>query len=87
MSVVTQDDRFAQMLEGGEKPKDMCEVLDRAEARGEERGIAIGEAKGIEQTRLENIKNVMEGLKFTAQQAMNLLKIPVEEQSKYLSML
>ena len=79
MSVVTQDDRFAQMLEGGEKPKDMCEVLDRAEARGE--------AKGIEQTRLENIKNVMEGLKFTAQQAMNLLKIPVEEQSKYLSML
>ena len=87
MSVVTQDDRFAQMLEEGGKPKDMCEVLDRAEARGEERGIAIGEAKGIEQTRLENIKNVMEGLKFTAQQAMNLLKIPVEEQSKYLSML
>ena len=74
------DERFVQLLEAeGGKPKDMCEVLDRAEARGE--------AKGIEQTRLENIKNVMEGLKFTAQQAMNLLKIPVEEQSKYLSML
>ena len=84
MAVVTQDDRFAQMLEEeGGKPKDMCEVLDRAEARG----IAIGETRGIEQTRLENIKNVMDGLKFTAQQAMNLLKIPVEEQSKYLSML
>ena len=88
MSAVTRDERFVQLLEAeGGKPKDMCEVLDRAEARGEERGIAIGEAKGIEQTRLENIKNVMEGLKFTAQQAMNLLKIPVEEQSKYLSML
>ena len=34
---------------------------------------------GIEQSRLENIKNVMEGLNYTAQQAMDLLDIPVDE--------
>ena len=35
--------------------------------------------EGIEQSRLENIKNVMEGLNYTAQQAMDLLDIPVDE--------
>lgn len=43
--------------------------------------------RGIEQTRLESIKNIMEGLKCTATQAMTLLKIPASEQPKYLSML
>ena len=84
MSVLTQDSRFEEALEGeGGKPKDMCEVLDRVEARGEARGVE----KGIDQTRLENIKNVMEGLKYTAQQAMELLKIPVSDQPKYLAKL
>ena len=35
--------------------------------------------EGIEQSRLENIKNVMEGLNYTAQQAMDLLDILVDE--------
>ena len=33
--------------------------------------------RGIDQSRIESIKNIMEGLKYTAQQAMDLLKIPV----------
>ena len=36
---------------------------------------------------LEAIKNVMDGLKYTAQQAMDLLKIPVTDQSKYAAKL
>jgi hypothetical protein len=32
--------------EKGGKPKTMCEALDRIEARGEQRGILIGEKKG-----------------------------------------
>jgi cytidylate kinase len=36
---------------------------------------------------LENIKNIMEGLKYTAQQAMELLKIPADDQPKYLAKL
>ena len=43
--------------------------------------------RGIEQNRLESIKNIMEGLKYTAQQAMDLLKIPAADQSKYLAKL
>ena len=96
MAAITQDDRFTEMaeMEGG-KPENMCEVLDRAEARGEARGKAIGEARGkaigeasgIEKTRIESIKNVMESLKMTAQQAMDVLKIPVAERDKYASKL
>ena len=44
--------------------------------------------KDVEQrTTLNAIKNIMEGLKYTAQQAMDLLKIPASDQPKYLSKL
>ena len=38
-------------------------------------------------TNLDAIKHIMEGLKYTAQQAMDLLKIPVAEQDKYIAKL
>ena len=80
MAALTGDERFIEIIVGeGGKPKDMCEVLDRAEARGE--------ARGVDKSRLESIRNVMEGLKYTAQQAMDLLKIPENEQPKYLAKL
>ena len=47
-SVLMDDPRFEMTLksEKGGKPKTMCEALDRIEARGEQRGILIGEKKG-----------------------------------------
>ena len=51
------------------------------EARDERR------KEGIDQSRLENIKNVMEGLNYTAQQAMDLLDIPVDERDKLIAKL
>ena len=44
MSLLTDDDRYELTLsaEGG-KPKNMCEMLDRVEARGVEKGMAKGE--------------------------------------------
>ena len=40
MSVLTHDSRFEDVLkEEGGKPKDMCEVLDRVESRGEIKGV------------------------------------------------
>lgn len=44
MSVLTQDERFEQVQANGNKGglKNMCEVLDRAEARGEARGELKG---------------------------------------------
>lgn len=46
-SVLTRDPRFAATLWGRkEKPKNMCEVLDRVEARGIKKGREIGERRG-----------------------------------------
>ena len=48
MSLLTDDDRYELTLnsEEGGKPKNMCEMLDRVEARGVEKGRAEGMAKG-----------------------------------------
>ena len=40
-----------------------------------------------ERTMINAIKNIMDGLKYTAQQAMELLKIPADDQPKYLAKL
>ena len=53
----------------------MEEVREESLKRGEEAAL------------LRSIKNIMEGLKYTSQQAMDLLKIPVSDQPKYLSKL
>ena len=47
MSLLTDDDRYELTLnsEGG-NPQNMCEMLDRVEARGVEKGRAEGMAKG-----------------------------------------
>lgn len=100
MSVLTRDERYVELLnqEGG-KPENMCEVLDRAEERGmikgreegrkegREEGRLEGRQEGIDESRLDSIRNIMDGLKLTAQQAMDVLKIPVSEQGKYIEKL
>ena len=92
MAVITQDQRYEEVLhEEGGKPGNMCELLDRVEAEGVAKGLAQGEAKGrkegIDQARLESIRSIMDGLKYTAQQAMDLLRIPAEDQQRYASRL
>ena len=57
----------------------MCDVLDRAEERGEKRGA--------QQTAISNIKSLMSNLNMTPKQAMDALKIPAADQSKYAEML
>ena len=57
----------------------MCKAMDELREQSIQRGI--------DQSRVESIKNIMEGLKYTAQQAMDLLKIPASDQPKYLSKL
>lgn len=46
-----------------------------------------GREEGIEQTRVDNIKNLMKALKFTAREAMDALLIPEADQEKYLAKL
>lgn len=54
---------------------------DREEAREE------GREEGRETNTMESIRNLMETLKLTAEQAMAALKVPAEDQQKYLDML
>ena len=54
--------------------------LDEGIAIGEERGIVKGKAE----ERLSSIRNLIENLGWTAQKAMEALRIPAEEQPKYL---
>ena len=63
----------------------MVMKIHEMEIRNESR--AEGRKEGIDETRLENIKNIMDSLKFTPQQAMDALKIPAADQSKYAAML
>ena len=49
----------------------------------EERGIA----RSLETGTLNAIRNLMETLKLTAEQAMEALKVPEEEKIKYAGML
>ena len=43
--------------------------------------------RGIDQSRIDSIKSIMETLKYTAQQAMDLLRIPAADQEKYIAKL
>ena len=43
--------------------------------------------KEVDKSTLKNIRNIMTKLKYTAQQAMELLEIPAADQSKYLAKL
>ena len=61
----------------------MCNLSDGVEARG----IAKGIAKGVTSTTLQSIRSLMETVGWTAEQAMDALKIPKEEQEKYMKML
>ena len=62
---------------------DMCQAIEAMRQDSRNEGIE----QGIEITRLESIRNVMIGLKYTAQQAMDLLKIPVADRPRYLAKL
>ena len=81
LSVMENDVRFEEILNDEEEGgiQNMCDVLDRVEKNGEK--------KGIEKAVLDNIKSLMESMKWTAQQAMDALKIPSVDQSKYASKL
>ena len=59
----------------------MVMMIREMEAREEAR------EEGIDQNRVDSIKNIMETLKLTAQQAMDALKIPKGEQGKYMARL
>ena len=70
----------ARYLETDPKGVDiMCKMMEDLRAESIQRGI--------DQSRVESIKNLMQTLKLTAQQAMDALMIPASEQPKYAAKL
>ena len=98
MSVLTQDNKYVEM--GRELSHDkgginMCEVLDRAEARGEARGKAIGEAMGEARGKaigalnktVEILRVIIAKNSWSKEQAMEFIGIPKSEFAKYAALL
>lgn len=77
----------------------MCNISEgyriRGIEKGREEGLEIGRAEGRAEGRTEgileamvtSIKNIMEGMHFSADQAMNILKISEADKPKYLALL
>ncbi len=78
LSVMTGDHRFEGVFEAGTRKgeaSNMCEVLDKVEARGE--------ARGEEKANIANIRSLMENLKLDSKQAMDALNIPESVRAEY----
>ncbi len=65
----------------------MCNLGMAVELKGVEQGIAQGIKQGAESNLIENIRTLMETMAWTAQQAMDALRVPKEEQAHYESKL
>ena len=61
----------------------MCEISERNRAEA----AAKAAEEATIRTKVEGIKNLMDSLKLTAQQAMAALKIPESDYPKYIAML
>ncbi len=84
ISLVTNSNlRFDE--EGGRV--DMCQAIEEMRQESIEQAIDLGRKQGIENTRLESVRSLMETMRLTAQQAMDALMIPADEQSRYIAML
>ena len=55
--------------------------------QGMQQGIQQGMQQGMQQEKFSNIKTLMETMSWNPLQAMNALKIPVEEQQSYEQLL
>ena len=98
MSVLTQDDKYVEMgreLSNDKERINMCEVLDKVEARGEARGMAIGEARGkaigktigaLNKT-VEILRVIIAKNSWSKEQAMEFIGIPKSEFAKYAALL
>jgi len=73
----------------------MCNLSSYVERRGIEKGILQGRAegrkegieKGREEMRLSSLKNLMNNLGLSAEQAMNALDVPESDKQKYRNLL
>ena len=92
---VTEMCNLSDVLEERAMEKGRAEGMEKGRAEGMEKGMEKGRAEGMEKGRAEgimlgvtnNIKQLMVNLKMTAEQAMNALGIPQQEQAEYMKLI
>ncbi|MBR3224680.1 MAG: hypothetical protein IKF78_05095 [Atopobiaceae bacterium] len=80
-------DRVRYWKESPEGVHKMCEILEEMRNEAMRQGMEKGMEKGAEQNLLDNVRSLMESVGWTAQQALDKLKVPESDQAKYLAML
>ena len=66
---------------------EMCKLSEGVEQKGIAKGIAKGRTYGIVEGIATSIRNLMESMGWSIEQAMDALQIPTEERNAYLNML
>ena len=90
MSVLTQDDKYVEMgreLSLDKEGINMCEVLDKVEARGKAIGEARGKAIGALNNTVEILRVIIAKNSWSKEQAMEFIGIPKSEFAKYSALL
>ena len=80
---VTEMCNLSDVLEERAMEKGRAEGLEKGRAEGMEKGMQKGIMLGV----TNNIKQLMVNLKMTAEQAMNALGIPKQEQAEYMKLI
>ena len=62
-------------------------VVENMKRKALEEGIKEGKKEGAEKTLLESVKNLMDTMKWSAEQVMETLEIPESDKIKYLKQL
>ena len=70
-----------------EELKAMSGLMQPAVDMALKKGKDVGIKEGTEKTMISSIRNLMDTMKWSAQQAMDALKIPVDEQPKYAALI
>ena len=90
MSVLTQDNKYVEMgreLSHDKEGINMCEVLDKVEARGKAIGEARGKAIGALNNTVEILRVIIAKNSWSKEQAMEFIGIPKSEFAKYAALL
>lgn len=74
-------------LSDGVFQRGMEKGIEKGIEKGMEKGILEGRQQGIEQNVISSIRNVMDSLGVSLEQAMDILKIPSEKREKYSKLL
>ena len=62
-------------------------LIAREKKKSEEQGRAIGRTEGLTEATMSSIRAIMQSLNCSAERAMETLKLPKSEYSKYMQLL